>query len=706
MMNNCDIAEDICSREVSIDTAGTSTSLLDTSWLDTVISTTISTWQESDGDTPLDILVLGVLLRDRNFVQRDPSMSVVECFSYVFTNVEKIEQDTEDISHEKIAAIQTCSQDLAAAYLRLVDKGELQVKNLFEKVQNSLASGDLSSALQTQCDVLMWRLLQKNVEGFNNSILKEVDILLRIDNIEEAYLKIVKYNLFWKGISRFSNHVSNVELASFEDLFSVRKKVFEKFLDYMDDAGGGSVHEINKDRASATIIVNIQGERGFKEGKFHVQNLESALKLAQNGGTIFLENGDHSTGSFFDVKQKSADPNKIITIIGASTNDCSIHGTIKVFASQKVIFKRIKFEVGDTPDSNDAIYILGGNIIFSSCLLEATVNTLWYLIGQESATTMLTVQHCVVDGLESCQRAVTLQGKNVSVRLEDSILKDMFSVLTVLKNVYADNVSVTLIGCDIEDVQTCVDLSSPGTRVLCRISSCNISLVLYDQDAPMDAVKVDGGDNVTADNNNLSFKHIDGKGFFIRNVAEVSLTKNCITTPNTVDRKLAVGEAIATENVEKLLVEKHHIVGFRIGVKLSQTVVVDIKQVLLESCAVGILVVKSKKHKKVNVVDSILRTVYYGVMGEDTNTVLSLKGDQFIDIPKALLLCKEMINTLKEEQCVYLLSREYTTSNQADTLEAEMNLYLATTENLPHRVAYEREDVQLVFKFSDLGFLE
>jgi hypothetical protein len=61
---------------------------------------------------------------------------------------------------------------------------------------------------------------------------------------------------------------------------------------------------------------------------------------------------------------------------------------------------------------------------------------------------------------------------------------------------------------------------------------------------------------------------------------------------------------------------------------------------------------------------------------------------------------------MNEERCVYLLSREYTTSCQADMLEAEMNLYLATSENLPHRVAYEREEVQLVFKFGDLGFME
>ena len=67
---------------------------------------------------------------------------------------------------------------------------------------------------------------------------------------------------------------------------------------------------------------------------------------------------------------------------------------------------------------------------------------------------------------------------------------------------------------------------------------------------------------------------------------------------------------------------------------------------------------------------------------------------------------QEMISNLKEEKCAYLLSREYTTSSQADMLEAEMNLYLATAENLPHRVAYERGDVQLLFKFADLGFSE
>jgi len=78
-----------------------------------------------------------------------------------------------------------------------------------------------------------------------------------------------------------------------------------------------------------------------------------------------------------------------------------------------------------------------------------------------------------------------------------------------------------------------------------------------------------------------------------------------------------------------------------------------------------------------------------------------------VPITITITICTpEMVRSLKEEKCAYLLSREYTSSCQADTLEAEMNLYLATSENLPHRVAYEREDIQLVFRFGDLGFME
>lgn len=57
----------------------------------------------------------------------------------------------------------------------------------------------------------------------------------------------------------------------------------------------------------------------------------------------------------------------------------------------------------------------------------------------------------------------------------------------------------------------------------------------------------------------------------MKNIDEAVLTRNCVKTTNSVDRKLAVGEAVAAENVDKLSVDKLHILGFRIGVALRQT---------------------------------------------------------------------------------------------------------------------------------------
>eukprot|EP00092_Neocalanus_flemingeri_P000284 GFUD01000304.1.p1 GENE.GFUD01000304.1~~GFUD01000304.1.p1 ORF type:complete len:719 (+),score=214.29 GFUD01000304.1:251-2407(+) len=707
---NKEVSLDSATNEVSVDTAINSTPA-DTSWLDNVICSTITASQEADTDIPLEILGIRLLVEDRDFVEREASVSVVECFKYLFVNIEKIQQDVEHVSLERVSAILSSSRDLAASHLRLADKVAVDMKCLTEMVKTSSDTEDYAVAFQAQCDVSYALAVRGSAQEFKSSILKEVELLLQLRNIEEAYLKIIKFKLYTEGLEVFSSYIRRVELDQFDKIFAIRKKVFEKFLDFMDDDGGGLEHEIRNDRDSATIIVDVNGEKGFKEGKFHVQDLSSALKLAQNGGIIFLENGDYTSDTFFDVKQKSLDPQKLITIIGATTNECSIHGTIKIQAEQRVTFKRIKFEIGDSAESNDAIYILKGHAVFSCCLLEATVNTLWYLIGQESSSTELTVQHCVVDGLESCQRAVTFQGQNVTLKLVQSLFRDMFSVVTVLEREgglggQIKNISLMMDGCGVEDVQTGLHLALSTNVAICHMTCCYVTLVLYDQDGDMGAVEVSGGQAVTADNNNIDFKHIDGKGFSVKDVNDVSLDRNCVKSTNEVDRKLAIGEAVVAENVENLVLEKIHLSGFRIGVKIKQALTVLIRNSLIERCSVGISVLKSRQQKKLSVVDSIFQTMYYGVMGEDPRTVLTLQGSQFIDIPKALILCQEMVARLKEEKCAFLLSREYTTSCQADTLEAEMNLYLATSENLPHRVAYEREDIQLVFRFGELGFRE
>ena len=43
-----------------------------------------------------------------------------------------------------------------------------------------------------------------------------------------------------------------------------------------------------------------------------------------------------------------------------------------------------------------------------------------------------------------------------------------------------------------------------------------------------------------------------------------------------------------------------------------------------------------------------------------------------------------MVSSLKEEKCAYLLSKEYTTSCEADMLEAEMNSVQYIVEMIMH----------------------
>ena len=88
-------------------------------------------------------------------------------------------------------------------------------------------------------------------------------------------------------------------------------------------------------------------------------------------------------------------------------------------------------------------------------------------------------------------------------------------------------------------------------------------------------------------------------------------------------------------------------------------------------------------------------------MGEQEETQLSVANTKFIDVPKAFLVCQAMADKLQEENCSFLLSREYT--DDPNLLEAEMNLHLATQENLPHRLAYSHEDLIILERFASMN---
>ena len=102
--------------------------------------------------------------------------------------------------------------------------------------------------------------------------------------------------------------------------------------------------------------------------------------------------------------------------------------------------------------------------------------------------------------------------------------------------------------------------------------------------------------------------------------------------------------------------------------------------------------------------DTEVKTTYYGFLIFNSRTRVSMKSVKFLDVPKPLLLKKAVKEELMEDSCSYLLTRDYTSSRDFRLLEQEMNLHLATQENIAHRTAYDRDEVEMIFRYGVLGY--
>ena len=696
--------------EVSLDAAvsepTTKLSVETTEALDALIVEAAEVFhKDEDNRGPLETILCHLITKHVHSLLLK-NVSIVDCFKYLFLTAEKIISGSDVLDTDIEAAVLECSKDFAASYQRLCDDTEEKLSTLEER--NSRNEIDLSEKLQTQCDLTFHYAKNRNVDQFHQSLIKETDFLLQMENYEKAYLKIIKFKLFCLGgLRSFSAHTARISLDQFEEVFSVRKKIFEKFLDFLDDDGGGFSSEVKRDREKADIIVNLKGKKGFIDGKFYVNDLASGLRLAQNkGGIIFLEDGDYHTETFHHVKLNNSE--KTLTMLGSSTSECSVHGTLKIDSESKIIFKRLKLEVGESAECKEAIFLAKGGAVFEDCLIESTVNTLFYVLE----SSQLTLVRCVVDGLESCQRCLSVSGPEVRLVLEDCWCRDLLSLLTVLQGEKVERINISLTGCELEGVQSVINGALVNMETV-SLQESNLTLVLYDQEVESVGIKLSSEEKsaqsrVFSNNNYINFKHIDGKGFDLRTIRDVELKRTLIVTDEDIDRKLAICEAVKSQQVDSLSLENIFIRGFRFGVNVTGTKTANLRLCTVEKCSIGVNLSQtsppSAVRSKIRVESCELKLTYYGIFGPDTAAKLDIVNNKFLDIPKPLLLCREIIARLLEDSCQYLLTKEYTSAQDFNILEKELNLYLATSENLPHRVAYERDDVQLVYKYNILGF--
>ena len=692
----------------------------DTEELDLIIGSVIDRYNDNK-QTPIDVLTISEISSNEDFEALNTSK--VQCFTYIMQNLQKIINGEEQSSERDLLDIRLQAEDFAASFLRIKNYGikKLEIENHIAVLRKSSSTTPNSNIevcqdpqvrLQHQTDITFCLAsLNKSVTEFHQSIEQEIDSLLNLRNFDKAASKIRRIKLFKKGLHSFSSLSDTKELSDLENVFLKRREIFEAYLDFMDNEGGDFDSEVDKDRKSANIIVDGNCDRGYRNGKFYVKDLESGLKLAQNkGGIIFLEDGDYTINTFYDVKLRKLD--ETITIIGSSTSDCSIHGTIKIQSlKDEVIFKRVKLEIGSSPESKDAIFIAEGSVKFTECLIEATVNTLFFVLNGSN----LSLDHCIVDGLESCQRCVSVRGDGSSVHIRSSWVRDMFSVVTITEEDAVTNLSLSIDQCEIDGVQTAVT----ATKV--RLGSINLQLnsfnmVLYSDEEPSHVLSLcDSGDkghegnlDIEAHKNLIKFHHIDGKAFQIDRVPGpgVKISKTRIVTDDSIDRKLAICEAVSVSNIKTLVLEQVEVSGFRIGVSVHNTMEAMITNCTFDKCSVGIYTPHTKERTRslVKIKDTEIKTTYYGFLIFNSRTRVSMKSVKFLDVPKPLLLKKAVKEELMEDSCSYLLTRDYTSSRDFRLLEQEMNLHLATQENIAHRTAYDRDEVEMIFRYGVLGY--
>ncbi len=199
---------------------------------------------------------------------------------------------------------------------------------------------------------------------------------------------------------------------------------------------------------AARILVNPNpgAERGYKDGKFIVHDLDSALRIAKDGDVIFLEAGtftpkqpELSDATVYGESDAAAKKKKAafeikkgVTIVGCSTSKAIISGIAEKHKSHfflciryfsfigslvkwgpgTVSFRRLKIEVGVDSDSVDDVYLLDGATELVNCVIESFVNTCFYVISSPtllSGSTRLLFKHCILNGMDKCRRMICFQ---------------------------------------------------------------------------------------------------------------------------------------------------------------------------------------------------------------------------------------------------------------------------------------------------------
>ena len=271
---------------------------------------------------------------------------------------------------------------------------------------------------------------------------------------------------------------------------------------------------------------------------------------------------------------------------------------------------------------------------------------------------------------------------------------------------------------------------------------------------------------------------VPSTGFSLHSLKFAKLTMNMITSTADVPRLLSVSKGILITECLKTEIQSNEISGMRVAIKIANKIddeinSAKIKDCYIKSCSMGLCISGNLNHaekiaeenitnelkptseemsdtaskkKKDNTDGNILvlnssklreliskqneeyvepniylkmtgcvfETSYYGVMNETGKGQICLAQNTFQNIPKAILLSHNCLDTdkvelfLNEFQLTDVFDYsdiDLTDIKEVENLRRTMYIHFSVHENLPHRIAYKGTDYFVVSSHYDQAFL-
>ena len=555
----------------------------------------------------------------------------------------------------------------------------------------------------------------------------------------EAEWQLGNYQYAINGCSHSISRYIGIghQLVTFDqNMYAIRKNFFDRLIDVWDinnslnvdrrpDCDSLDIDSVEECRSNAKIVVDANRKKGMINNKtqFVVNDIDSALRIAKDGDTIFLEEGTYSgckSGKKKDgTKQKMIEILKDVTIIGIHTSKVRLLGSIVKKSKGKVTFQNVTFQVGKDQESADSIYLMSGNTTMTNCCIKSPVNTAVNVISDSPVhDTSLDLIFCIIDGMQLCERILNFEGFRPVINIENCHVSDTLGFCVIIKPDSKCSVKMNVLNTLFIGVQDGIKImlhhDSPVPSTF-EVRGCHFELKAHRKEDGSPSIAYCQTSGVAKLENNYIYIHDHDApytGISLHSLKLAEITMNLIESTAEVPRQFSNSQGVMITECLKTVIASTEINGMRIGIKFANKIEneddsVKIDDSIIKCCSVGLLISKSQpelitldgpdnvpqqteneedgnilvtnssklhrlqlKLKDDYVLPNIylkmtgcfFDTCYYGLMNETEKGQISLEQNTFNDIPKAILLSNECLG----EEKVELVLNEFQLSESFD----------------------------------------